>query len=53
MPTRLKHINALFIIYNSFDYDLGRDIENAFIPRKYGSIYLRKKQVRTSTHLFF
>lgn len=53
MPTRLKHINARFRIYNSSDRDLGGDIENASVPRKYGSIYLRKKQVRTNTHLSF
>lgn len=53
MPTRLKHINARFRIYNSSDRDLGGDIENAFILRKYGSLYLRKKQVGTNTHLSF
>lgn len=53
MHTRLKHIKALFRIYNSSDHDLGGDIENAFIPRKYRSIYLRKKQVRTNIHLSF
>lgn len=45
MPTRLKHINARFRIYNSSDHDLGGDIENASVPRKYGSIYLRKSEV--------